>query len=264
VANSSSFTSEPLLILSLETATRDGSLALMRSTALLDSVKGVADESHSVNLLQQIESLLERNQVTLRDVDLFATATGPGSFTGLRIGLATIKGFAHSLGRTAIGIPTLSAVAHSAGRSPKTCALLQAGRGEVFAQMFSVDEDGEVSELSNAEHLPPAEVLRRMAAVAPLRWAGPGARIYAQAIEERARELGINFQKRASHASSPGDEANDADSWTLVDDDPVLAEHVALLAWREVQETDTARYAEDLHAIYVRPSDAELNKNVSS
>ncbi len=259
VANSSSFTSEQLLILSLETATRDGSLALTRGGVLLDSIRGVADESHSVNLLQQIQSLLERNRFALSDVDLFATATGPGSFTGLRIGLATIKGFAHSLGRTAIGIPTLQAVAHSAGGSPRTYALLQAGRGEVFAQMFSMDEAGEVTELSAAEHLPPEVVLQRTDADAPLRWAGPGAQMYAQAIEEKARELGIDFQIRSSRTNFPAD-----DGWTLIDNDPVLAEHVALLALRRARDTETARYAEDLHAIYVRPSDAELNKNVSS
>lgn len=261
VANSSSFTSEQFLILSLETATRDGSLALMRGRVLLDSIRGVADESHSVNLLQQIRSLLERNQFALSDVNLFATATGPGSFTGLRIGLATIKGFAHSLGRTAIGIPTLHAVAHSAGTSPRTYALLQAGRGEVFSQMFSVGEEGEVTELGEAEHLPPEVVLQRMDADIPLRWAGPGAQMYAHAIEEKARELGIDFQKRSSQTNSPAD---DSAGWTLIDDDPVLAEHVALLALRQARGTDTARYAEDLHAIYVRPSDAELNKNVSS
>jgi tRNA threonylcarbamoyladenosine biosynthesis protein TsaB len=249
------------LILSLETATRDGSLALMRGSVLLDSIKGVADESHSVNLLQQIESLLERNQVSLCEVDVFATATGPGSFTGLRIGLATIKGFAHSLGRTAIGIPTLSAVAHSAGNSERTFALLQAGRGEVFSQMFSVDEGGDVAELSEAEHLPPNMVLQRTDAVTPLHWAGPGAQMYSDAIEERSRELGISFQKRSSRTSSP---ENDVIGWTVIDDDPVLAEHVALLAMRQAEQIDTARYAEDLHAIYVRPSDAELNKNVSS
>lgn len=85
--------------------------------------------------------------------------------------------------------------------------------------------------------------------------------MYAHSIEEKARELGIGFRKRSSRTNSPSDDGN---GWTLIDNDPVLAEHVALLALRQARDTETAQYAEDLHAIYVRPSDAELNKNVSS
>ena len=68
---------EPLT-LSLETATRAGSLALIRGNVLVASSKGVAEESHSVNLLSQIEAMLAGAQVALRDIELFATAAGPG------------------------------------------------------------------------------------------------------------------------------------------------------------------------------------------
>jgi tRNA threonylcarbamoyladenosine biosynthesis protein TsaB len=132
------------VILSLETATRGGSVWLGQGTVELATRIGDAEVSQSTSLLTDIsESLLEAG-VKLADVDLFACASGPGSFTGLRIGIATLKALAASLSRPCIGIPTLHAVAHAAGPSCATVVLLPAGRGEGFAQMFSVSEDGAV------------------------------------------------------------------------------------------------------------------------
>ena len=76
-------------VLSLETATRAGSLAITRGQELLASRTGDAQVSHSTNLLDQIKSALDEAGLKLSEIDYFAVATGPGSFTGLRIGLAT-------------------------------------------------------------------------------------------------------------------------------------------------------------------------------
>jgi tRNA threonylcarbamoyladenosine biosynthesis protein TsaB len=263
VGQVSASTLETPLILSLETATRAGSLALMRGDAGIVSLKAITDESHSVNLLAQIETLLSQAQVSLREIELFATASGPGSFTGLRIGLATIKGFAHTLRRPCIGVPTLHALAHACGVSTKTCALLPAGRGEVFAQLLSVSANGAVSQLSEAEHLPPEMLIEKLSDTRSLRWTGPGAHVYADLIAARARELGIEFVESQAHTVSLDtaslDEAENR--WTLVSHEHALAEHVALLALQKLH-TGVPREAENLQAIYVRPSDAELNKYV--
>ena len=224
------------LTLSLETATRAGSLALLRGPHVIASSTGVADESHSVNLLAQIESLLTNAGVGLRDIQLFATAAGPGSFTGLRIGLATIKAFAATFKRACVGVPTLAAIALAGGISPETCALLPAGRGEVFAQLFRVEAGNLVTPLSEAEHLPPQLLLERFGEKHELHFAGPGAQLYVSLIEERA-------------------------GWTLAPESQLLAEQVALLALQQASDNDL-HGAEDLHAIYVRPSDAELNSHV--
>jgi tRNA threonylcarbamoyladenosine biosynthesis protein TsaB len=244
------------LTLSLETATRAGSLALLRGVGLLASSTGVADESHSVNLLSQIELLLAQARVQLRDINLFATAAGPGSFTGLRIGLATIKAFAATFKRACIGVPTLQAVALAGGVSERTYALLPAGRGEVFAQLFKVENGNVVEPLNAAEHLPPQVLLERTRDMRSLRWAGPGAQLYAQMLEERARELELNFVEQPCETPAP-----EQDVWTLAPDVQELAGHIALLAIQRA--SDNERHgAEDLHAIYVRPSDAELNIHV--
>jgi tRNA threonylcarbamoyladenosine biosynthesis protein TsaB len=224
------------LTLSLETATRAGSLALLRGRAVIASSSGVAGENHSVNLLSQIEALLLSACVGLRDIDLYATAAGPGSFTGLRIGLATIKAFAATFKRPCLGVPTLAAVALAGGVSPNTCALLPAGRGEVFAQLFKVEAENLVTPLSEAEHLPPNTLLERLEETRTLLFAGPGAQLYASLITER-------------------------EGWTLTPESELLAEQVALLALQQASDNDR-HGAEDLHAIYVRPSDAELNSHV--
>jgi tRNA threonylcarbamoyladenosine biosynthesis protein TsaB len=238
------------LILSLETATRSGSIALMSGEKIIASVTGNAQESHSATLLHQIEMLLEKSSHSLSDIDLIATASGPGSFTGLRIGLATVKALSATLNRPCIGIPTLRAIAYGAGASEATCALIPAGRGEVFAQLFKVSEDGKVSELSEAKHLPPQILLDRMSEQRTLLWAGHGAQENAELILERARELKINFDSFSS---------SETGGWTLALADDALAEHVAHLALQE-SDNDGAYQPENLHAIYVRPSDAELKK----
>ena len=141
-----------------------GSVWLGRGTAQLATRVGDPKVSQSASLLQDISDCLDEAGVKLAEVDLFACASGPGSFTGLRIGIATLKALAASLARPCVGIPTLHAVAHAAGPSRATVALLPAGRGEVFAQMFSVSEGGIVTELDSAAHLSPQRLVAEVCA----------------------------------------------------------------------------------------------------
>src|SRR6185295_12934665 len=103
------------LILAMETATRAGSVSLSLGAEIVASVAGDASSSHSNHLIQNIETILRDAGRELRDVDLFAAALGPGSFTGLRIGLATAKALAMSMDRKCAGVSTLAAVAVAAG-----------------------------------------------------------------------------------------------------------------------------------------------------
>ena len=135
-----SLSTEPI-ILAIETATRAGSVAIARGENILASRPGDASSSHSQDLIENIDAVLREAAIELSAIDLLAAAIGPGSFTGLRIGLATAKSFAVSLGRRCVGVSTLAAVSHAAGVAERVVALLPAGRGEVFAQMFSVRDD---------------------------------------------------------------------------------------------------------------------------
>ena len=102
-----------------------------------------------------------------------------------------------SLGRPCVGIPTLQAVAHAGGSSAATVALLPAGRGEVFAQMFSVSEDGIVAELDSAAHLSPPALLARYGGLKNLKWAGERCPLATQPACEVCARAGHLFLRRS-------------------------------------------------------------------
>lgn len=147
-----------------------GSVAATRGDELLGVIGGDPAISHSNTLLVDIDKLLSQTQIALPEIDLFAVATGPGSFTGLRIGIATIKALAETLDRPCAGIPTLEAVALSAGVSERSVALLPAGRGEVFTQLFNVPGPDSVQALDEAAHIPPAQLVERYGHLENLKW----------------------------------------------------------------------------------------------
>ena len=227
---------EPL-ILSVETATLSGAVALSKGTEIIASLAGDKNTSHSNTLLREIDAVLKRASRTLAEVELFAVASGPGSFTGLRIGIATVKGLAFTLDRPCVAIPTLEAVAHSAGACERVVAALPAGRGEVFVQMFGVSADV-VSPLDNPTHISPTAMLEKYAGFNEICWAGDGAHLHRDKIRRWAEQNGKRF-------------------WRFVPPPDNLAENVAMLGWRKVQSNELQN-ANDLRAIYVRPSDAEL------
>ena len=244
------------LILSIETATRSGSCALIRGeTVLAVSRTEASASSHSELLLLSVKELLEKANVTLSEIEVFAAASGPGSFTGLRIGLATVKAFAATMQRSCAGIPTLHAVAHAGGESERTLALFPGGRGEVFAQLLKVERDGAVHSLEPPVHLTPQKLLEKVRDLAPLKWVGEGAQIYAEAIQAQALSQGIVFRDQSEF----GDDVQMRQrEWTIGRKQTGLATDVAELALQRFRSADVES-ADELRAIYVRPSDADLN-----
>jgi len=206
-------------------------------------------------LLNDINRALVESKSHLGKVDLFAVAIGPGSFTGLRIGIATIKGLAAALERLCAGVPSLQAVAHAAGTSESTVSLLPAGRGEVFAQMFSISAEGIVTELDAVAHISPQRMLERYSGIANIRWAGEGAHLYRGIIKDWRKRLGQPFLEK------PGESERivAGHGWMLAPRESNLARHVAALALSKLEQNQLDTPS-NLRAIYVRPSDAELNK----
>ena len=238
---------EPL-VLAIETATLAGSVCLVRGEVSVAALNGEPAVSHSNTLLKDIDRLLEEVNVPIRDVQLFAVASGPGSFTGLRIGIATVKALAATLNRFCIGIPTLEAIAHSAGDCNRTVCLLPAGRGEVFAQMFSVTNEGEVTALDEPNHVSPRRAIEKYSRFRDLCWAGEGVYAHLDAIREIALTLGAPVS--TNQEIRPG-------GWTIAETTSNLAKHVASLARARFSNRGDLT-PDALHAIYVRPSDAEL------
>ena len=227
-------TREPL-ILAVETATLAGTIAIARGEHVAGSSKGDALVSHSNRLLADLDQLLAHTGITLADVDLFAVAVGPGSFTGLRIGIATVKALAVTLNRPCAAIPTLQAIALDGGPSAASVALLPAGRGEVFAQLFSVANGGTVTPLDDASHIAPQKLFDKYGAHERLLWCGDGVHAMRDSIE------GAGAGKQ----------------WRIGERPQNLARQVAALALRSFDAGKLVA-PDALQAIYVRPSDAEL------
>jgi tRNA threonylcarbamoyladenosine biosynthesis protein TsaB len=152
---------QPHLILAVETATSVVGAALLRGEALVAELTSEDARPPSERLLPLIDALLARAGAGLAEVGAFAVSVGPGSFTGLRVGIATVKGLAFESGRPVAAVPTLAALALSAqgGRAP-VAVLLDARRGEVYAAAWDAGGRSLLGETvlapaALAERLPP-------------------------------------------------------------------------------------------------------------
>ncbi|HJZ79186.1 MAG TPA: tRNA (adenosine(37)-N6)-threonylcarbamoyltransferase complex dimerization subunit type 1 TsaB [Pyrinomonadaceae bacterium] len=239
--------SEPL-ILAIETATRAGGVSVAKGDRVLSARTGDAAVSHSANLIEMIGQALNQAGTQLSEIDLFAAAVGPGSFTGLRIGLATVKALALCTGREVTGVNTLAAIAHASGAAGRIVSLLPAGRGEVFAQMFS-GEKGIVSALDSAAHLTPPALLEKYGDLPQLNWSGDGAQQQVEWLRARAKDRGFEFHEGVAGTSG----------WSVTPESINLSNSVAGLALKEHRAGKSTTPAE-LHAVYVRASDAEIKE----
>jgi tRNA threonylcarbamoyladenosine biosynthesis protein TsaB len=120
-------------LLSLDTTADFGSIALFADNRLLEERPLHSTDGHSHKLFPQIEDLLSKHGMQLQEMDRFAAAAGPGSFTGVRVGLTAAKAFAESCGKPLCGISTLEAILSFATQAD-AAALLDARRGEVFVR----------------------------------------------------------------------------------------------------------------------------------
>ena len=127
-----------VLILALDTSSRAGSLAIVRNGEVVAERSGDPSRTHAERLPLAFADVCRTAGIQLRDVDLFAVAAGPGSFTGLRVGIAAIQGLAFALDRRVVAVSSLEAVAAAAPGAALIGAWVDAQRGEVFAQLFTV------------------------------------------------------------------------------------------------------------------------------
>jgi tRNA threonylcarbamoyladenosine biosynthesis protein TsaB len=127
-------------VLALDTTGPRGSLAVASEEGPLAEARVTASEGHSRWVLGAVEALLAGLRLRVEDLDALAVTTGPGSFTGLRVGLGTVKGLALASGRPCVGATTLEVLARSAsGGASAVVALLEASRGDVFHGVFDTD-----------------------------------------------------------------------------------------------------------------------------
>jgi tRNA threonylcarbamoyladenosine biosynthesis protein TsaB len=157
-------------VLALDTTTRAGSVALVDQNVIVEERPGDLSRAHAQRLPAEVLAVLDTHGVRLSAIDVFAVAAGPGSFTGLRIGLATIQGLAFVTGRPIVGISALEALAQVASRDLAAGALvaawMDAQRREVFSALYRVTsaglfDPGRLVELESAGVGDPERTLER-------------------------------------------------------------------------------------------------------
>ena len=129
------------LLLALDTTNQWGSLALVRGAETLEEVTVHAPDGFAQVIYGELRKLLSGRSIALTDIDCFASASGPGSFTGVRVGLSCIKGLAEACGKPALAVSNLQAVA-SFGTATLRAVLIDARRGQVYAAVYN--EKGEI------------------------------------------------------------------------------------------------------------------------
>ncbi len=126
-----------MLLLALDTSTHQASVALCSEDELLGEYTWYVDNNHSVELLERVQRLVEDCAKTMQDIEGIAVATGPGSFNGLRVAVATAKAFAFALQKPIAGVSTLDVIAAEQQHwNGPICALLEAGRSELYAACY--------------------------------------------------------------------------------------------------------------------------------
>jgi tRNA threonylcarbamoyladenosine biosynthesis protein TsaB len=226
-----------MVVLALDTTSRQGSSAVVIDGVVVAELAGDASLAQAARLPADLQALLARAQLRLDEVDVFAVATGPGSFTGLRIGIATMQGLAFASAKPLIGVSGLDALATIAqetsdGREPRrTATWVDAWRGEVYAALY----EG-VREIEPVSVEPPERVLARLQDGAC--FIGDGVALHRALIEQRLGHLA-----RVAPISAPP-----------------LAGAIARLAYAAARAG--ARPAADaIRPLYVRRPDAEIARD---
>jgi tRNA threonylcarbamoyladenosine biosynthesis protein TsaB len=232
-------------ILAIETATMLGGVALLDDSAgLIAEIRLNVETTHSERLMTCVDHILKQSSLTIADIDCFALSIGPGSFTGLRIGLSTVKGLSYATRKPVVTVPTLEAFALNFPYCKyPVCTMLDARKNEVYAALFRWDGDGfkrllhesalPVSKLADTimQHIDDKVVLT-----------GEGTLLYQEMIFEYLGERAI-IASPEQMVPSPA--------------------HVATLGIKKALSGEFSEL-QNLVPFYIRRSEAELKKNASN
>lgn len=128
------------ITLAIESAIRGGSISLIASAHEIDNWIGSTDVSKAEDLLVDIDAMLDRNSLSIRDINHVAVSAGPGSFTGIRIGIATALGLKTGLGITMSSLSALAAMAEASDFKGQAIVAVPVGRNAICVQVFSDDK----------------------------------------------------------------------------------------------------------------------------
>jgi len=222
-------------ILSVDTATKSCSVAIVDKEALLAEITILSGQTHAKHLMSMINKVVGMSGLKITDLDGYATTRGPGTFTGLRIGISTVKGLAVASGKPIVGVSSLDALAmQTFPSSYLICSILDARRGEVYCSRYRIDNRIMKKE-GDEQVLSPAKAVRDINE--PCVFIGNGVVLYHKLIEDTLGGLAYfaPFFQNTIRAST-----------------------VAYLSMDRFEKNDT----DDVSMFvprYIRKSDAELN-----
>jgi tRNA threonylcarbamoyladenosine biosynthesis protein TsaB len=177
-------------ILAIETSTMLGGIAIVdENSGLIAETRLNVKTTHSERLMTAVQNTLSQSEISLDDIDAFAIATGPGSFTGLRIGLSTVKGLSYATAKPLVTVPTLEAFAWNFPFSMyPVCLMLDARKKEVYSAVFKWKNGGFIRILKEMS-IKPADLLTELKG--NVIFAGEGVLIYKDQIITILKERAI-------------------------------------------------------------------------
>ena len=195
-----------MITLAIECATGTVGLALLEEEEILAEFHIGPGRHHAEILLPALEQLLSLSGVPMEKIDLLACTTGPGSFTGVRMGVSTVKGLALALGKPIVGVSTLETLAMNAFPTPGlVCPLLDARRDQVYAGLYRMGPDG-FPEAAEPERLTDIRQLLRELPEDGVEFVGDGAVRYRDRIVQSlpGRCVVSGTGRHRLHASAVG------------------------------------------------------------
>ncbi len=221
-------------ILAVDTATKNCSVAITDGETVRAELTTVNDQTHSKHLLEKIHTVIQRAGVSIANLDGFAVTIGPGSFTGLRIGISSIKGLAVALDKPVVGISSLDVLAQQT--APGSCLVvpcLDARKGEIYFSHYRFI-NGQLTKEKEEMVSAPDKVVKDISE--PCIFVGSGALVYQELIRAKLGALAC-IAPQSCHI--------------------IRASTVAYLSMKRFKNDDV----DDITALvpnYIRMSDAEL------
>ena len=237
-----------MIILGIDTSTNHGSVAIAEDGSLLSESFLPLNSSYSKTLINSLDDLLKKVKIGISDIDGFAVSIGPGSFTGLRIGLSTCKGFNLATGKPIVPVGTLDAIVESFLSAPESlkstidnlqssilflCPILDAKKGEVYASLYKY-EKGVIKKLEDDMAINPEKLCQKINE--PVIFFGEGIKQYGDFIKNKLNGLAYFYDDAQKNS---------------------VAASIALLGGKKIERGDI----EDSTALkprYIRRSEAEI------
>jgi tRNA threonylcarbamoyladenosine biosynthesis protein TsaB len=225
-------------VLGVDTATAGGGVGIIDDERVLAEYTFEAGDTPSAGLIPAIQAVLDQAGIDLAAIDAIAVSLGPGSFTGVRVGLSAVKGLSLAGGMPVLGVPTLDALASQLSRtSHLICPLIDARKGEVYAALYKQGEGGGLERLTPYQVLSPHALLAQISLQETI-FLGDGVEVYQELIKGQLGERSFFAPAELSF---------------------LKGQTVAALGLERIKGGERDDVA-SLVPLYVRPSEAELKR----